>query len=545
MKKLLFVLFTFCFALPSQAAHIIGGEMYYYNLGPGSAANTIKYRIVLKLYRETPFGAALDPSVNFAIYKTVNNSQYQVINGISLDGPHPVAYSVNDPCFGFQALNYEIGYYRTIVELPIDAKGYTVSFQRCCRRAGIVNLANSSSQGATYFATIPGTTSLAVAPQNTSPRFANRDSVIVCQNSPFSLDFSSVDDDGDSLVYYFCSGYQGGGQQQNSGCSGIIPNPSCGPPFTQINYAFPFSGSSPLGSLAGINSATGIISGISPNAGQYVVCVCVDEFRNGVKFNTHKKEFLITVKDCNIPNAKPPIDFTSCDGFTVNFINGSTGNITSNYWDFGVTTTNADTSIQASPTYTYTDTGVYHVMLVVNSESNCSDTGYTKVSVFPGFFAGFRSTGICKGAPIQFIDTTTTKYGFVDTWSWNFGDPTTSAPILRTHKIRPIVILIPELTLSLSSSRIVRVAGKTVTTTNHNHRSTNTYFAFQRFKLIVERIRLRLGAQASVPSTYSWTPLVNIINLNSQNPQVYPTVPTKYYVVADAGGCHGKRFGNS
>src|SRR5690349_7063574 len=132
MKKVIVFFLIFSSSVQLFAAHIIGGEMYYYNRGAGSTPGTIKYEVVLKLYRDnTPGsnGAALDPSVNFGIYKTSNGSQYKVVTGIPLDGPYTINYTVNDPCFGFQGLYYQIGYYRTTIELPTDAQGYTVSFQ--------------------------------------------------------------------------------------------------------------------------------------------------------------------------------------------------------------------------------------------------------------------------------------------------------------------------------------------------------------------------------------------------------------------------------
>ncbi len=49
------------------------------------------------------------------------------------------------------------------------------------------------------------------------------------------------------------------------------------------------------------------------------------------------------------------------------------------------------------------------------------------MGVFPGFTPNFRPTGSCITRPFQFDDRTLTNYGFVDTWSWNFGDETTLA----------------------------------------------------------------------------------------------------------------------
>ncbi len=46
----------------------------------------------------------------------------------------------------------------------------------------------------------------------------------------------------------------------------------------------------------------------------------------------------------------------------------------------------------------------------------------------PGFFSpDFTNTGICLTNPVQFNDATTTNYGVVNGWNWNFGDLTTLA----------------------------------------------------------------------------------------------------------------------
>ena len=46
--------------------------------------------------------------------------------------------------------------------------------------------------------------------------------------------------------------------------------------------------------------------------------------------------------------------------------------------------------------------------------------------MYPGFVPGFKSTGICINKPTQFIDTTSTRYGAVNSWNWDFGVPSVS-----------------------------------------------------------------------------------------------------------------------
>src|SRR5574337_1177524 len=84
MKKIAFFISTLFLAFTCQAHHIIGGEMTYQYLGKGAAANTSKYLITLKIFRDqnAPPGTALmTDEVYIGIFNNDNNQQYQ--------GPHP------------------------------------------------------------------------------------------------------------------------------------------------------------------------------------------------------------------------------------------------------------------------------------------------------------------------------------------------------------------------------------------------------------------------------------------------------------------------
>jgi gliding motility-associated-like protein len=64
----------------------------------------------------------------------------------------------------------------------------------------------------------------------------------------------------------------------------------------------------------------------------------------------------------------------------IRFINTSQ-NYDSVQWDFG----DNHTSIQISPTHTYTDTGTFSVMLITTTVHGCSDTAYGDIIVKPDF----------------------------------------------------------------------------------------------------------------------------------------------------------------
>lgn len=81
------------------------------------------------------------------------------------------------------------------------------------------------------------------------------------------------------LFYEFCEIYTGGSSGTPS------PGTASAPPYTTITFVAPATASQPVpGSPAlTINAQTGIITGVANAAGQYVVGICVSEYRNGQK----------------------------------------------------------------------------------------------------------------------------------------------------------------------------------------------------------------------------------------------------------------------
>ena len=62
-----------------DAHHIIGGEMYYTYLGKGTAPNTSRYQITLKIFRDQNSSANTAPmptEVYIGIFNTDDGKQY-------------------------------------------------------------------------------------------------------------------------------------------------------------------------------------------------------------------------------------------------------------------------------------------------------------------------------------------------------------------------------------------------------------------------------------------------------------------------------------
>lgn len=533
MKRILVLISaSILISLSCYANHITGGEMYYTLVSQNG--NDFTYHVVLKLYRDcNSSGAQLDLNASIAIYNKSNGSpvwssgvpRSQVVT-LNLGSPSPCITNPPIVC-------YQVGYYEFDVTLPGIAAGYTIAYQRCCRIAGINNLSGSSSVGATYTAEIPGTSRLSTAPANNSARFVGPDTVIVCAANAFTYSFAALDDDPtDNLTYSFCDAYTGGTT------SVPAPNPPAAPPYGQVPYQPPFNGSAPLGTSITINPNTGLLTGIAPAAGIYVVTVCVTEIRGGIPIAVQRKDLQIKVGDCQIAQANLDPSYITCDGFNWTFANGGDqSQINSYHWFFGDPGSGAnDSSALASPTHLFSDTGIFTVTLITNRFGACSDTGTTIMKVYPGFFPGFTTTGTCYLLPVQFTDTTRTNYGFVNTWSWNFGDNSTLAD--TSHLQNP--------TWGYSTP-----GQKTINFIVSN--SKGCIDTIQRVIDLVDKPPLSLAfndtlicrsdiiqLQATGVGNFSWTPLVSISNPTTATPTVNPTSTTRYFVELENGGCRNR-----
>lgn len=533
MKRFLFIPACFFFTLPLFANHITGGEVYYTYIGQLANGNH-QYHVTLKLYRDHfSTGAQLDVAAPIAIF---NNGTMVWSQSVSITNRTRLTLGSPGPCItNAPVVDYDVGYYEFDVDLPPSASGYIITYQRCCRIAGINNLSGSSNVGATYIAEIPGNNFLANAPINNSAHFTGADTVIVCAGYPFTYSFAAFDADGDQLTYSFCAAFIGGGTGSGSGPNSPSPDPPAGPPYTSVPYNFSYFGSTPLGSGVTINNSTGLITGIAPTSGIYVVTVCVNEIRNGVIIATQRKDLQIKAGDCDVAAAVLNPQYITCDGFTMDFFNLSNSPIINSYfWDFGDPASGGNnTSASPTPTHTYSTAGEYTVKLVTNRNQECSDSTSAIVKVWPGFFPAFTSSGVCLINPVNFRDRTTTNYGVVDSWSWSFADATTFADTSHLQN--------PSWTYADSGSKDVQLTVtnskgciKTITQTVNIIDKPPITLAFRDTLICVpDAVQLH----ASGTGNFSWTPLTNITNPNSSTPTVDPTSTTTYQVQLDEQGC--------
>ena len=268
------------------------------------------------------------------------------------------------------------------------------------------------------------TINTAILPCNSSPQFSNPPIPYICIGQPFTFNQGAFDPDGDSLVY------------------------SLGPcfhdaPTTQVNYDTPggYSPTTPLGPSwdVSIDPLTGDLT-VLPTPGGLevgVLCVYVQEYRNGVLIGTVVRDMQITALDCggniapmtagasNITGGSGSgFNVTTCEGnslcFDLPVVDANAGQTVTFAWDQsipGATFSETgggmnDTILGVNPSATFCWTppsiGTY-TFLMSMEDDNCPLLGsnqYTMtINVIPGFSVTSMASVTCLSAQFDAVIT--------------------------------------------------------------------------------------------------------------------------------------------
>jgi gliding motility-associated-like protein len=511
----------------ATADHITGGEVYYKFVGTNGFGQN-EYDVTVRIFMRCNSGRQFQNPATFSVFDKSDGSRYKDYD-VFLDHIQTLSETSNDPCINNPpTVCYEVGYYQFRVTLP-GSSSYVIVTQVMFRIDGISNLTPNYDQvGATYIGEFPNS-------QNQSAHFTGTDLVTVCANNQFKYDFAAEDADGDELRYSFCNALRTLG----SGGFGGRSQPPPKPPYQSVPYGQGFTGTSPLGVGVTIDSKTGMVSGIAPAAGKYVVTVCVEELRGGNVIATQHKDLQINITTCSITGAALPPEYMLC-GATTTLApkNLSTSPLISTFdWQFtdqsGIS---LFTSTLQQPSYTFADTGLFLVKLTVNRNQACADSTTSVVRVYPGFVPDFNISGPCIVRATQFNDASTTVLGNVSSWSWNFGEssPGTAQSSERNPAFQysstgdKTVTLIAENSLGCRDtvSKVVNIFDKPPI--NLAYRDT----------LICPPDRLQLSASGN--GSYNWSPGAAVSDPSVNNPFVSPATTTTYYVELDDDGCKNR-----
>lgn len=447
MRSICVACLLFCLLLVhqnGQASHIIGGEVTYECLGYSASDNSNLYEFTMIIYRNCNRFAMdiLDDRAPIGIFKSRGNDfevvsyQYARLRKptdfIPLDNSNPCLILPDDICV-------EEGIYKWRSRLPVIDETYHITYQRCCRNASINNIVEPDQTGASY--------TVQISPEsqqicNSSPVFSNFPPIVICANEPLNFDHSAVDKEGDQVTYEFCDALVGGGilgaflLGDEYSCEGFRPDPACPPPYDPVSYTFPtYTASRPMGGnpLVQINPTTGRITGTPRLKGQYVVAVCVKEYRNGVLLSQIQRDFQFNVTDCE-PLVDAIIDgaiivddqsyiINSCGDSTVELGNSSIQEefINQFRWNFEIQGDTVGYTVW-EPTITFPDTGRYNGALFLNEGSECGDTAYVTINIQPNLEADFEfNYDTCRSGPVGFVDLSVSEGKGVTKWFWDFG----------------------------------------------------------------------------------------------------------------------------
>lgn len=394
------------FLMPTEveASHIMGYDVNY------QCINNCTIRVEQRAYRDCTGSSIISPTPFQFVPQTTGCGLPTPLGPWSAQQVQevtPICGTIQTQCSQSGATINGVEEYYWWRDYDICGLGnciFTLEWTTCCRNPAITNT-NSSSiwVGAT-------TLNTGLSQCNNSPSFTNPPVPYICQGQPYTFNQGAVDAEGDSLAYSLGTCYN------NNGNSPIVYNAG-------------YSAAQPLGPTwnVSINPITGDIT-VTPNpTGNIVVgvlCVYVEEWRNGQLINTIARDIQMTVIPCpgntlpssnGVANLSGGVqnsawDITVCAGTPLSFdiptIDPDAGQTQTLFWNslifpgtgatFGAGVQN-DTITGNQPTGTFTwtpqTTGVYVVTFTVMDDA-CPITGQNQYSVTINVQGGLPNAGI-------------------------------------------------------------------------------------------------------------------------------------------------------
>ena len=394
------------------------------------------------------------------------------------------------------------------VTLPENPNGYLLAASVFGRDTAIVNIYDPGSTGILFTTHIPGTINSIDYRRNKSPVIDFGSPVTVCKNTPFSFRLLATDPDGDSLSFYLGDAVDG------------VRDTTTSPPNIPVQYLSPSSGPDPLGTGASIDPITGLFQSKAPDkAGGYTIAIYVQEWRAGVLINTTKKESQIKVVSC--PFAPPLLKplYSHCGVRIFNFKTEPTcPAITSYRWDFGDPNLTADTSLAATPSYTYPGTGTYILKLRVANNDGYIDSATATVKVVDSIPIYLRSdTAICR-TDTFFLRPVSDGVNY--TWTESGGGNTLSSYTIKTPKAIPVA---GSTTYAVTTTLDACIATASITIYSSPYPKSGA----RRDTAICIGQSVTLNGSYT-GAYYTWTPTNTLTNSNTLQPIATPQSTTPY-----------------
>lgn len=528
MNRLAFCLFLFLAPLSRvSATHIVGGELTYKCLG-----NDL-YEITLTVYRDCYTGVPwFDNPAAVGIF----DSSYNLLQVLTLvwdpSSNDTLPIVLSNPCLTVPPDVCAHGTrYVAVVNLPFQPGGYNVVYQRCCRNQLIRNIKSPLATGITIISTI---SEKALLQCNNSIVFNQWPPVAICIHEPIDFDHSATDPDGDSLVYYLCTPLQG------ADSLAPLPQPPNPGPYEEVVWKDPpYNLDNVLsGDPLNIDPMTGFITGIPATIGNFVVGVCVDEYRDDSLISTTRRDFQYNVSQCGKPVSAFFVPELICDTLAVNFLNQGQNNYDYKwYFDWGGDDSSVSTAY--SPTFTYPDTGFYTIALIAEPDDPCRDTSFQTIHVVSTELVADADVDFPLCASGDFIISAVDKSddpatGIADRlWELTAPDNT----VYLSDEVDPVF------QLSEAGDYVLTL---TVTSGNGCTKTRQFPISVQGQLLDSPLNDLTICAGDSIALTsdggnpmyqYQWSPSTALTSTSIANPVAFPSVTTSYVLTVSYDEC--------
>ncbi|MBU3743348.1 MAG: PKD domain-containing protein, partial [Sediminibacterium sp.] len=397
--------------------------------------------------------------------------------------------------------------------------------ESCCRTSNATNIV--SNQGFVITRKLVETDT----PYKLFANFADNNNTVVCANSPFSLPLLTqvYDLPNIKFSYHFSPAYGSNVSVQNQT---IV---SKGEPFVSLLYDTiqNYSGYFPLGKNVSIDTVTGIVSGIAPKEGDYLINALIKEYIDG-SLITFTKQFILRVRSCVLKAASLDPIRINCDSLKVSFANqASNTGIAAYQWQFLRNNTPIGSASDSTPSFVFPDTGSYTIKLKVTNNAGCRDSAIQQLSLYPFLKPGFTITGNCIQQPYVFTDTSTTSFGSIQNRYWDFGDEATSSDTSiatsPTYQYASKGKKTIQLTVSNTKGCIATMQ-KTLEVTD---KPPLILFTHDTLICSIDTLKLQATGQGMI----SWAPSYNILGAQSASPSVFPKQTTRYIATINANGC--------
>ncbi len=429
MTRIAYILFTLLLTTISlnelNATHIIGGDLSYECLGDN------EYEFTLTMRRDCDNGdpeATFDDPAVLGIFDSNGSLVVDLGNDGGLDMAFAGKYNIKSSLFNEcivpgPELCIEESIYKVKAFLPFRPGGYIIAYQRCCRNITLLNIEEPLNTGGTYFVRI-GPKSYEEC--NSGPSWDAWPDIYICADEPYSFVHSATDPEGDSLVYRLCTPTAGASNDYPRPQPPFIPENDIYPYFETVTWSNIFDETNMFGSGVPltIDSETGELTATPGMIGQFLVGVCVEEYRDGQLMGWLRRDFEVNIQECGDPSAVDfDFEFEDCNDLTVNFTNLSE-NFDSYEWNFNHPDDDpAFMSTEENPTFQFPTEGNYQVQLTGLKNDGCSINIIKNVSAFNGNiqvgFDAFISGCLENSVTLMLADTSSSAEGiFIETYEW-------------------------------------------------------------------------------------------------------------------------------